>query len=143
MSIICSICGGTDIMCAAVVDPNTKEFLDFGYEAFLDGICEQCGNVPLTDPDEVQADIEKLWAEHLAKYGQEPRYAYCGIVQLNNEGMERRFIRVGKQMQPEPSCKVFACCDNLACLKSFTVPGLESGREFTVVSIEALTTKLP
>ena len=41
MSIVCSICGGTDIKCAAVIDPNTKQFLDFGYEAFLDGECSQ------------------------------------------------------------------------------------------------------
>lgn len=143
MSIVCSICGGTDVMCAAVVNPNTKEFLDFGYEAFLDGQCNVCGNVPLTDPNEVQADIEKLWAEHLAKHGQVPRYAYCGIVQLNNEGVERRFIRIGKQTQPEPTKKVFACCDNLAALKALAFPDLKSGREFTVIGIESLTTKLP
>lgn len=54
--IVCSICGGTDIKCAAVVDPNTKKFIEFGYNTFSDGQCEDCGNVPLTDPDEVQSD---------------------------------------------------------------------------------------
>lgn len=36
MSVVCSICGGTHITCAAIVDPNTKQFIDFGYEAWLD-----------------------------------------------------------------------------------------------------------
>lgn len=143
MSIVCSICGGTDVKCAAVVDPNTKEFLDFGYEAFLDGQCDVCGNVPLTDPDEVQADIEKLWAEHLAKHGKTPSYAYCEVVHLNHEGSERRFIRIGNQTQPEPTKKVFAYCDNLAALKALAVPNLESGREFTVIGINAFATKIP
>lgn len=141
--IVCSICGGTDVKCAAVVDPNTKEFLDFGYEAFLDGQCDVCGNVPLTDPDEVQVDIEKLWAEHLAKHGKAPRYAYCEIAKLNHEGSERRFIRIGNQTQPEPTKKIFVNCDDLTALKALAVPDLESGREFTVIGIEALATKIP
>lgn len=143
MSIVCSICGGTDVQCAAVVDANTKEFLDFGYEAFLDGQCDLCGNVPLTDPEEVQADIEKLWAEHLAKYGKAPSYANCEVVHLNHEGSERRFIRIGKKTQPEPTKKIFTSCDNLATLKALAVPDLKSGREFTVIGIESLMTKLP
>ena len=71
--IVCSICGGTDIKCAAVVDPNTKKFIEFGYNTFSDGQCEDCGNVPLTDPDEVQSDIDRLWTEHMAKHGEAPR----------------------------------------------------------------------
>lgn len=143
MAIVCSICGGTDVKCAAVVDPNTKEFLDFGYEAFLDGQCDVCGNVPLTDPDEVQADIEKLWAEHRAKHGKASSYAYCEVVHLNHEGSERRFIRIGNKTQPEPTKKVFACCDDIASLKALAVPDLESGREFTVIGIETFATKIP
>lgn len=141
--IVCSICGGKDVKCAAVVDPNTKKFIDFGYEAFLDGECVQCGNVVLTDPEEVKADIDKLWAEHLAKHDEVPHYAYCEIVELNYEGQQRRFIRIGKQVQPEPAGKVLTCCEDLEALKALTVPNLESGREFTIVGIGAFTTKLP
>lgn len=141
--IVCSICGGTDIKCAAVVDPNTKKFIEFGYNTFSDGQCEDCGNVPLTDPDEVQSDIDRLWTEHMAKHGEVPRYAYCNIVQLNFEGTERYFIRIGQQREPEPPECVFGGCKGLAALKALTVPDLESGREFTVISIEAFSTKLP
>ena len=80
MSIICSICGGTDVKCAAVIDPNTKQFIDFEYEAFLDGECSRCGNVALTDPDEVKTDMDKRWAEYVAQHHTAPNYARCDIV---------------------------------------------------------------
>lgn len=143
MAIVCSICGGTHVRCAAVVDPNTKEFIDFGYEALLDGQCAQCGNVSLTDPEEVEADIDELWAGHLAEHGETPRYACCEIAQLDYKGLEHRFIRIGKQTQPEPAGKVFHFCDDLAAFKALTVPDLESGREFTVLGIKIFATKLP
>lgn len=129
------------VTCAAVVDPNTKKFVNFGYEAFLNGECEDCGEVMLTDPDEVMADIENLWTQHLAKHGKAPRYAYCGIVQLDYKGLERRVIRIGEQACTESSGKVFANCADLSALKVLTIPDLESGREFTVVSIEAMLDK--
>ncbi|WP_462354308.1 hypothetical protein [Alistipes timonensis] len=141
--IVCSLCGGTDVKCVVVVDPNTKEFIEFGYNAFSDGKCEYCGNVPLTDPGEVQADIDRLWAEHMDKHGEAPRYAYCCIARLNFEGAERRFIHIGESQYPEPLGKVFAACTDLQAFKALTVPDLESGREFTVISIEAFSMKLP
>ena len=95
MSIICSICGGTDVKCAAVIDPNTKQFLDFGYEAFLDGKCSRCGNVALTDPDEVKADMDKRWTEYMAQHHTAPNYARCDIVRHGAyDGCEGACIRI-------------------------------------------------
>lgn len=47
--------------CTAVIDPNTRQFLEFTRNALSDGRCSQCGNVALTDPDEVKAGLDKLW----------------------------------------------------------------------------------
>ena len=60
MSIVCSICGGTGVKCTAVIDPNTRQFLEFTRNALSDGRCSQCGNVALTDPDEVKAGLDSL-----------------------------------------------------------------------------------
>ena len=99
MAIQCSICGGTHVRCAAVVDPNTKEFIEFGYEAFLDGECSQCGNVAQTDPDEIKADIDKRWAEYIARNGSRPNYALCAIIRTEFNGYEQAhnsYRRAGK-----------------------------------------------
>lgn len=37
MSIVCSICGGTGVKCTAVIDPNTRQFLEFTRNALSDG----------------------------------------------------------------------------------------------------------
>ena len=42
MSIVCSICGGTGVKCTAVIDPNTRQFLEFTRNALSDGRCSQC-----------------------------------------------------------------------------------------------------
>lgn len=60
---VCSICDGTQVSCAASVNPNTKEFIDFGYEAFKDGYCEKCGEVVLTDPDILWSSVDSILSE--------------------------------------------------------------------------------
>lgn len=80
MSIVCSICGGTGVKCTAVIDPNTRQFLEFTRNALSDGRCSQCGNVALTDPDEVKAGLDKLWTEYTARHRAAPNYTCCDIV---------------------------------------------------------------
>lgn len=94
MSIVCSICGGTDIKCAAVIDPNTKQFLEFTGNTLLEGRCSRCGNVALTDPDKVKADIDKLWVEYMARHPAAPNYTCCDIVRHSDyNGCEKAYVR--------------------------------------------------
>ena len=135
MSIICSICGGTDVKCAAVIDPNTKQFLDFGYEAFLDGKCSRCGNVALTDPDEVKADMDKRWTEYMAQHHTAPNYARCDIVRHGAyDGCEGACIRIGGPSDVVEKYPVVAVCRDLEELKSLAAP--DPAREFTVVECQ-------
>lgn len=133
--IVCSICGGTDVKCAAVIDPNTKQFIDFEYEAFLDGECSQCGNVALTDPDEVKAGMDKLWAEYMAQHHTAPNYARCDIVRHGDcDGCESACIRIGGLENAVEKHRIVAVCRDLEELKTLTVP--DSDREFAVVECQ-------
>lgn len=135
MSIICSICGGTDVKCAAVIDPNTKRFLEFGHEAFLDGECSQCGNVALTDPDEVKTDMDRLWAEYMAQHHTAPNYARCDIVRHGDyDGCEGACIRIGGPENAVEKHRIVAVCRDLEELKSLAMP--DPVREFTVVECQ-------
>lgn len=134
--VVCSICGGTHVRCAAVVDPNTKEFIEFGYEAFLDGECSQCGNVTLTDPDEIKADIDKRWAEYIARNGSHPNFVLCRIVRTDNyDGYEQAHIRIGGPENVVTQTKALAACRDLDELKTLTDPDPERG--FTLVECQA------
>lgn len=136
MAIVCSICGGTDVKCAAVVDPNTKEFIEFGYEAFLDGECSQCGNVTLTDPNEIKADIDKRWTEYTTRNGSRPNFALCRIVRTDNyDGYEQAHIRIGGSKNVVGDPDTIAVCRDLDKLKTLTDPDPERG--FTLVECQA------
>ena len=135
MSIVCSICGGTDVKCAAVIDPNTKRFIEFGHGAFLDGECSQCGNVALTDPDEVKSDMDRLWAEYMAQHHTAPNYARGDIVRHGDyDGCEGACIRIGGPENAVEKHRIVAVCRDLEELKALTEPDPE--REFTVVECQ-------
>ena len=135
MAIQCSICGGTHVRCAAVVDPNTKKFIEFGYSSLSDGQCEQCGNVALTDPDEIKADIGEQWAEYTARNGSHPNFALCRIVRTDNyDGYEQAYIRIGGPAEAVEICNTVTACRDLEELKILTEPDPE--REFTLVECQ-------
>ena len=139
MAIQCSICGGTHVRCAAVVDPNTKEFIEFGYNALFDGLCEQCGNVALTDPDEIKADIDKQWAEYIARNGSHPNYALCAIIRTEFNGYEQAHIRIGEPKNAVVKPGTLVSCRNLSELKSLTDP--DSEREFVLVECQGFESR--
>lgn len=84
MSVVCCICGGTHITCAAIVDPNTKQFIDFGYEAWLDAQCDNCGNVNLTDPEKVQDEINCQYRLFKSQQSTELCFALVKYVDTSN-----------------------------------------------------------
>lgn len=133
--IVCSICGGTDVKCAAVIDPDTQEFIDVEYEAFLDGECSLCGNIALTDPDEVKTDMDKRWKEYMKLHHTVPNYARCDIARHGDcDGCESAFIRIGGPENAVEKHRIVAVCRDLEELKTLTVP--DSDREFTVVECQ-------
>ena len=42
MSVICSKCGCADVLCEAMINPNTKVFENYTGESFLYGWCNVC-----------------------------------------------------------------------------------------------------
>lgn len=81
MSIICSKCGGTNIMCEAMIEPNTKKFSHYTDESFLYGWCNDCwkGTV-LTDVEEIKNYITTEYQIFVESFGIEPQYANCQIL---------------------------------------------------------------
>lgn len=135
MSIVCSICGGTGVKCTAVIDPNTRQFLEFTRNTLSDGRCSQCGNVALTDPDEVKAGLDKLWTEYTARHRAAPNYTCCDIVRHGDyDGCEKAYIRIGGPSDVVEKYPVVAVCRDLEELKSLALP--DPTREFTLMGIQ-------
>lgn len=96
--------------CTAVIDPNTRQFLEFTRNALSDGRCSQCGNVALTDPDEVKAGLDKLWTEYTARHRAAPNYTCCDIVRHGDyDGCEKAYIRIGGPSDVVEKYPVWPC----------------------------------
>ena len=111
MSIVCSICGGTGVKCTAVIDPNTRQFLEFTRNALSDGRCSQCGNVALTDPDEVKAEAGQALDGIYGAASCAPNYTCCDIVRHGDyDGCEKAYIRIGGPSDVVEKYPVVAVC---------------------------------
>lgn len=141
MSVICSICGGTHITCAAIVDPNTKQFINFGYEAWLDSQCDNCGNVILTDPKEVQDNIDCQYRLFKSQHSTEPSFAVVEYVDASNyEGSQKGYVKLVGGKDSGNSPKIIASCNSTEELNTMTVPSQE--REFTIIGCSSFQSEI-
>lgn len=73
MKVICTRCGGTNIACEAIVNPNTGKIIDYLDESFMHANCGDCKEeVVITDVDRVKKDIDSMFFEFVKKNGKEP-----------------------------------------------------------------------
>lgn len=65
MKVICTRCGGTNIACEAIVNPNTGKIIDYLDESFMHANCGDCKEeVVITDVDRVKKDIDSMFSKH-------------------------------------------------------------------------------
>lgn len=70
MGYICTRCGGTKVACEAIVNPNTREIIDYLDESFAHAICGDCENeVIISNVEEVKHEIDLRFHEFVEKNG--------------------------------------------------------------------------
>lgn len=125
MSIICSKCGGTNIMCEAMIEPNTKKFSHYTDESFLYGWCNECwkGTI-LTNVEEVKNYITTEYKIFVESYGIEPQYANCQILWKDTQEScdVRIMLSVDTGIEED---KTFYSCSSLSGLLSLAEHGIE------------------
>lgn len=63
MSIICTRCGGTQVVCEATINPNTKVITEISDDSLQFGRCETCKvRSVLTDVEKTKAAIKSGFA---------------------------------------------------------------------------------
>ena len=73
MGYICTRCGGTNVACEAMVNPNTLEIIDYLSDTFMHATCSDCEEmVTITNPDQIKRDIELKHSRFVEKNGKEP-----------------------------------------------------------------------
>lgn len=131
MKVICTKCGGTDVSCEAMINPNNKKFEHYTDESFLYGWCENCKTgVILTDTDETQVEIQKKFDAFVKKNGKEPHYADCQIVWKDTNDYYDVKIQLSGDTGEDDD--MFFYCNSLNGLKSLATFG---GEDFIVTEI--------
>lgn len=89
MSIICTRCGGTQVVCEATINPNTKVITEISDDSLQFGRCETCKvRSVLTDVEKTKAAIKSGFAGFVEANGRNPHYASCRIVWKYTNGIK-------------------------------------------------------
>ena len=118
MAVICTKCGSTDVLCEALVNPNTEKVVSYHDGAFMYGFCENCKDESvITDTNGIK--VEK----------KEPDYAECQIVWKEDGKDERVRIKLSQNVDEATDDTIFFYCNGLEELKSLAEFG---GEDFIV-----------
>ena len=95
MGYICTRCGGTKVACEAIVNPNTREIIDYLDGSFAHAICGDCENeVIISNVEEVKHEIDLRFHEFVERTGKEPEYVECQIVWKETGDDKRATIKL-------------------------------------------------
>ena len=124
MSVICSKCGCADVLCEAMINPNTKVFENYTDESFLYGWCNVCQTGrTLTDVEDVKYIIDNNFIKFCEKKGCDPGYVICTIVWKDDNGCEEVKIKMSSDSRDDDD--FFFYCDSLTELKALFDCGVE------------------
>ena len=130
MSIICTRCGGTLVVCEATVTPNTKVITEISDDSLQFGQCETCkAQSVLTDVEKTKVAIKSGFAEFVKANGRKPHYADCCIVwkDTNNlENVQIRLLESGESVGTD----MFFSCNGLHAFESLA----EFGKEVFIIT---------
>ena len=108
MGYICTRCGGTKVACEAIVNPNTREIIDYFDGSFAHAICGDCENeVIISDIEEVKHEIDLRFHEFIERTGREPEYVECQIVWKGAGDDKRTTIKLSLSINDDDNDAVF------------------------------------
>lgn len=118
MGYICTRCGGTKVVCEAIVNPNTREIIDYFDESFEHAICGDYENeVIISNVEEVKHEIDLRFHEFVEKTGKEPEYVECQIVRKKTGNEQRKTIKPSLSINDDDNDDVFCYCNGIESFK--------------------------
>lgn len=99
MGYICTRCGGTNVACEAIVNPNTGKIIDYFDGSFMHAICSNCENeVIISNIEEVKHEIDLRFHEFVERTGkvgyfrgsEKEGQVFCDMITERIEKYEKR-----------------------------------------------------
>ena len=125
MGYICTRCGGTNVVCEAIVNPNTGKIIDYLDESFMHAICSNCENeVIISNIEGVKHEIDLRFHEFVEKTGKEPEYVECQIVRKKTGNEQRKTIKLSLSINDDDNDDVFYYCNGIESFKQLAEYGM-------------------
>jgi hypothetical protein len=136
MSVICNKCHSTKVSCEAIINPNTKEFINYTDDSLDYGWCNDCNEGQyLVDTEEVKTNIDKAFNEYKSNFGKEPSYALCHIMHKGGDApFYDMLFKLSMDIDKDDE-GVFFYCNGLNGLKSLVEP---SSNDFIITEFNEL-----
>lgn len=125
MGYICTRCGGTNVACEAIVNPNTGKIIDYFDGSFMHAICGDCENeVIISDIEEVKHEIDLRFHEFVERTGKEPEYVECQIVRKETGDEQRKTMKLSLNINDDDNDDVFCYCNGIESFKQLAEYGM-------------------
>lgn len=126
MGYICTRCGGTNVTCEAIVNPNTGKIIDYFDGSFMHAICAGCENeVIISNVEGVKHEIDLRFHEFVERTGKEPEYVECQIVWKETGNEQRETIKLSLSINDDDNDDVFFYyCNGIESFKQLAEYGV-------------------
>lgn len=110
MAIICTLCGGTNVSCECIANPNNGTLHYYTDGAFYEAYCDDCEeNVVIVDIERERRDTKMLYNDFLKVYNEKPNIATCEIVLKETGVVKNETIKLDPSVNTPTLSNIYTC----------------------------------
>ena len=110
MAIICTLCGGTNVSCECIANPNNGTIEDYRDGAFYDACCDDCKEfVVIVDVEREKSDARELYNSFIKVNNEKPDMARCEIVLKETGEVKNETIKLDPSVDTSTLSAIYTC----------------------------------
>lgn len=110
MAIICTLCGGTNVSCECIANPNNGTIYDYREGAFYDACCDDCKEfVVIVDVEREKSDARELYNSFIKENNEKPNMARCEIVLKETGEVKNETIKLDPSVDTHDLSVIYTC----------------------------------
>ena len=110
MAIICTLCGGTNVSCECIANPNNETIYDYREGVFYDACCDDCKEfVVIVDVEREKSDARELYNSFIKVNNEKPDMARCEIVLKETGEVKNETIKLDPSVDTHDLSVIYTC----------------------------------
>ena len=110
MAIICTLCGGTNVSCECIANPNNETIYDYREGVFYDDCCDDCKEfVVIVDVEREKSDARELYNSFIKVNNEKPDMARCEIVLKETGEVKNETIKLDPSVDTHDLSVIYTC----------------------------------